>query len=61
MYAYGAYGGVNEVEFDANLFSLLDRGWVYAFAHIRGDADMVRIAIDCVGSFSVAAAVGAGR
>ena len=43
MYAYGAYGGVNEVEFDANLFSLLDRGWVYAFAHIRGDADMVII------------------
>jgi oligopeptidase B len=33
---YGAYSFAFPTEFDSNLFSLVDRGFVYAIAHIRG-------------------------
>jgi oligopeptidase B len=33
---YGAYSFAFPAEFDSNLFSLVDRGFVYAIAHIRG-------------------------
>lgn len=36
MYGYGAYGDFVQPEFSAPLLSLLDRGWVYAIAHVRG-------------------------
>ena len=36
MYGYGAYGDFVQPEFSASLLSLIDRGWVYAIAHVRG-------------------------
>lgn len=40
IYGYGAYGYSNEDYFDANVISLLDRGFVYANTHIRGGQEM---------------------
>lgn len=40
IYGYGAYGTNNEDYFDSNIFSLLDRGFMYANTHIRGGQDM---------------------
>ena len=40
LYAYGSYGSSQNVGFNSNRFSLLDRGVVYALAHIRGGGDM---------------------
>ncbi|MCI0525608.1 MAG: S9 family peptidase, partial [Acidobacteria bacterium] len=37
---YGSYGIPNDVDFSSNRLSLLDRGVVYAIAHIRGGGDM---------------------
>ncbi|MDF9797029.1 oligopeptidase B [Catalinimonas alkaloidigena] len=40
LYGYGAYGINSEPYFNANRISLLDRGFIFAIAHIRGGADM---------------------
>jgi oligopeptidase B len=40
LYAYGSYGATIPVAFSSNRLSLLDRGMVYALAHIRGGGDM---------------------
>ncbi len=40
VYAYGSYGFTLPVTFNATRLSLLDRGVVMAYAHIRGGADM---------------------
>ncbi|HTU44677.1 MAG TPA: prolyl oligopeptidase family serine peptidase, partial [Bryobacteraceae bacterium] len=40
LYAYGSYGYPTPVTFDSNRLSLLDRGMVYAIAHIRGGNEM---------------------
>jgi oligopeptidase B len=40
VYAYGSYGYSLPVGFNSNRLSLLDRGVVMAFAHIRGGGDM---------------------
>lgn len=37
---YGSYGIPNDVDFSSNRFSLLDRGFVFAVAHIRGGGDL---------------------
>lgn len=42
LYGYGAYGAMVEPEFNPNRFSLLDRGFVYAMAHVRGGAELGR-------------------
>jgi len=42
MYGYGAYGSTIDAAFNANRFSLLDRGFIFAIAHIRGGSDMGR-------------------
>jgi oligopeptidase B len=42
LYGYGSYGYTIEPRFDANRLSLLDRGWIFAIAHIRGGEDMGR-------------------
>ncbi len=36
LYGYGAYGIVIEPTFSSNVISLVDRGFIYAIAHIRG-------------------------
>jgi oligopeptidase B len=37
---YGSYGSPSTVGFSSNRFSLIDRGVVYALAHIRGGGDL---------------------
>ncbi|MDB5651905.1 MAG: Oligopeptidase, partial [Hyphomicrobiales bacterium] len=39
LQGYGAYGHASPASFSANRFSLVDRGFVYAIAHIRGGTD----------------------
>lgn len=40
LYGYGSFGLSNEVYFDKNVMSLLDRGFVYAMAHVRGGGEL---------------------
>ncbi len=40
LYAYGAYGLATPPDFAANRLSLVDRGFAYAIAHVRGGDDL---------------------
>jgi oligopeptidase B len=40
IYSYGSYGMSSDVYFSASIYSLIDRGFVYAIAQIRGGSDL---------------------
>lgn len=40
LYSYGSYGYSSDVFFSPALYSLIDRGFVYAIAQIRGGSDL---------------------
>ena len=42
LYSYGSYGIATAANFSTNILPLVDRGAVYAIAHIRGGADKGR-------------------
>jgi oligopeptidase B len=42
LYAYGSYGSSTDPSFSSNLLSLIDRGFIYGIAHIRGGQEMGR-------------------
>jgi oligopeptidase B len=42
LYAYGAYGYASPPAFEAEPLSLVDRGFIYAIAHIRGGTEKGR-------------------
>lgn len=42
LYGYGSYGSTVPYSFSSSIVSLLDRGFVYAFAGVRGGADLGR-------------------
>jgi oligopeptidase B len=42
LYAYGSYGSSTDPSFSSTNLSLIDRGFTYAIAHIRGGQEMGR-------------------
>lgn len=46
LYAYGSYGVTMDCHFSSVRLSLLDRGFIYAIAHVRGGEDLGRFWYD---------------
>ena len=42
LYGYGAYGVSSEAEFSIPALALVDQGWIYAIAHVRGGSEKGR-------------------
>jgi oligopeptidase B len=42
LYSYGSYGASTDPHFDVRVLPLVDRGYVFAIAHIRGGQEMGR-------------------
>jgi len=42
IYAYGSYGAAMDPWFSSNILSLVNRGYIYAIAHVRGGGEMGR-------------------
>ena len=42
LYGYGAYGMNSEPAFSSERLSLLERGWIFAIAHMRGGEELGR-------------------
>jgi hypothetical protein len=40
LHVYGAYGENLDLGFDATRYALIDRGWVFAWAHVRGGGEL---------------------
>ena len=42
LYGYGSYGYSVDASFNANRYSIIDRGFIFAIAHIRGGSELGR-------------------
>jgi oligopeptidase B len=42
LYSYGSYGASSDPHFNSEVLSLVDRGYIYGIAHIRGGQEMGR-------------------